>query len=82
MEKELLSIHPKDVIVPLIYPKYRLGGLHVLAKSTDYLTFKNTVIKDGYRKGMKLLLFQSNLKLSIYALLYCLSLPLFYRLSK
>lgn len=82
MEKELLVKYPQDAVVPLIYPKYRLGGLHVLAKSTEYNTFKNTVKMDGYRKDMKRLIFQSNLKLSVYALIYCISLPLFYRISK
>ncbi len=82
MEVGLKRAHPDDKVVPLIYPKYRLGGLHVLAKSTDYKTFKETVMKDGYRKDMRRLVLQSNVKLSMYALLYCTSLPLFYRISK
>ena len=82
METELTSRFPNDKVIPMIYPKYRLGGLHVLAKSTDYKTFKETVIKDGYRNDMSRLIFQPNMKLSMYALLYCISLPLFYRISK
>jgi len=82
METELTSMFPNDKVIPMIYPKYRLGGLHVLAKSTDYKTFKETVIKDGYRNDMSRLIIQPNMKLSMYALLYCISLPLFYRISK
>jgi len=82
MEADLTQRFPKDKIAGLIYPKYRLGGLHVLAKSTDYNTFKKTVKIDGYRKNMKRLIFQPNIKLSVYALLYSVCLPLFYRISK
>lgn len=65
-----------------IHPKYRLGGLHVLAKANDYATFKETVYEDGYRKGMSKLVFQSDLKLAIYALIYISSLRLFYLVSR
>lgn len=82
MTAGLAKQFPDDEIVPLIHPKYRLGGLHVLAKSADYSTFKNTIIKDGYRKDMIKLVTQSNIKLKLYALIYCLCLPLFYRISK
>lgn len=82
MTDELKRLYPDDNIVTMIHPKYRLGGLHVLAKSTDYKTFKATAKKDGYRKDMTRLIFQPDLKLSIYALLYCTCLPLFYKISK
>ncbi len=82
MTDELKSIFPDDQITRLIHPKYRLGGLHVLAKSTDYKSFKATVNTDGYRRDMTKLIFQPDFRLSMYALLYCACLPLFYRISK
>lgn len=82
MEVFLKKEYPADEVVPLIYPKYRLGGLHVLAKSTDYETFRKTVKEDGYRKDMSRLVFQPNMKLSLYALVYCMSLSLFYKISR
>ena len=82
MVRALSKSHPQDKIVKLIYPKYRLGGAHVLAKSTDFNVFKETIKKDGYRKDMHRLVLQPDLKLSLYALVYCLSLKLFYHISK
>ena len=82
MTSKLRAKYPNDEIVPLIWPKYRLGGLHVLAKANDYKTFKTTVLKDGYRRDMTKLIFQRDLKLSLYALVYCLNLRLFYKISK
>ena len=82
MTSALKSKYPNDKIIPLIWPKYRLGGLHVLAKANDYNTFKATVIKDGYRRDMRKLIFQRDLKLSLYAQIYCLNLRLFYQISK
>lgn len=82
MTKKLSLRFPHDEIIPLIYPKYRLGGLHVLARSADYKTFKETVIKDGYRRDMGKLILHRNLKLSVYALIFCICLPLFYKISK
>lgn len=82
MTEDLIQQYPDDKVAKCIYPKYRLGGAHVLARSTDYESFKKTVIKDGYRRDMKRLIFQSDLKLSLYTLLYCISLKLFYKISK
>lgn len=78
----LMAKYPSDEIVPLIYPKYRLGGFHVLAKSTTFDVFKQTVKKDGYRKGMGKLLAHGDMKLRLYALIFCTCLPLFYKVSK
>ena len=83
MEKELLTKYPNEkTLILKIYPKYRLGGCHVLAKSNDYPAFKKTVMKDGYRRDMQRLILHNNLKLSIYALLFCISLKCFYRISR
>lgn len=82
MTQEMCGNHPDDKLVHLIYPKYRLGGAHVLARSTEYKVFKETIISDGYRHDMRKLVFQADLKLSAYALLYCLSLKLFYNISR
>lgn len=82
MTTALKAKYPNDKIVPLIWPKYRLGGLHVLAKANDYNTFRETVVKDGYRRDMSKLVFQRDAKLSLYALIYCLNLRLFYKISK
>lgn len=82
MTTQLNINHPDDSIIPLIWPKYRLGGLHVLAKANDYNTFKATVKKDGYRRDMTKLIFQRDMKLSLYALIFCLNLRLFYKISK
>jgi len=82
MTTALRAKYPNDEIIPLIWPKYRLGGLHVLAKANNYNTFKATVVKDGYRRDMAKLIFQSDMKLSLYSLIYCLNLRLFYKISK
>ena len=82
MTRRLSFKFPDDDIVPLIYPKYRLGGFHVLARSVDYKSFKDTVNKDGYRRDMNKLIFHGNIKLSLYALIFCICLPLFYKISK
>lgn len=82
MTKDLESKYPNDEIVTLIYPKYRLGGFHVLAKSTTFDIFKQTVKKDGNRKGMGKLIAHGDMKLRLYALLFCTCLPLFYKVSK
>lgn len=81
--KDLLKTYPEEKgIIEKIYPKYRLGGAHVLSKANTYEVFKDTVMKDGYRKDMSKLIFQRNLKLSAYSLLYCTSLRLFYYVSR
>lgn len=82
LTNRLIQDFPNDDIVKLIYPKYRLGGAHVLARANNYTTFKETIIKDGYRRQMGNLIFQRNIKLSIYALIFCLSLRIFYLISK
>ncbi len=83
MTEELLKKYPQEAhFIQRIYPKYRLGGLHVLAKSNDYKTFKETVIKDGYRKDMSRLIFYGDVRLSLYALLFCFSLKAFYKVSR
>lgn len=83
MTEELLKAHPDEArLIRRIYPKYRLGGLHVLAKANDYKTFKETVVKDGYRKDMSQLIFYRDIRLSLYALLYCVSLKGFYKVSR
>lgn len=69
-------------IVNCIHPKYRLGGLHVLAKSTEYSVFKQTVFQDGYRKDMNYLLHQKDVKLRLLTLMYCISLRAFYQVCK
>lgn len=82
MTADLKTKFANDEIIPLIHPKYRLGGLHVLAKSNDYRIFKNTVFEDGYRKDMSKLVLYGDIKLSMYTLIYCISLRLFYKISK
>jgi len=82
MTEALAVKYPSDKIIPLILPKYKLGGLHVLAKANDYSVFKATAHTDGYRQGMAKLVLQRDLKLSLYALIYCVSLKLFYKISK
>lgn len=82
MTERLIRDFPNDKIARLIYPKYRIAGAHVLARSNDFILFKETVKKDGYRRDMGKLIFQPNMKLSLYALLYCISLKLFYKISK
>lgn len=82
MTQDLIQKYPDDRIVKCIHPKYRLGGAHILARANDYDAFKATILKDGYRKEMKRLVCQPNVKLSLYALLYCLSLKLFYKISR
>ena len=81
--EKLLNEYPQEAnFIRRIYPKYRLGGFHVLAKSNDYKTFKETVIKDGYRKNMSRLIFYDDVRLSLYALLFCISLKVFYKVSR
>lgn len=82
MTSALSKQFPNDSIVPCIYPKYRLGGAHVLARANEFEVFKKTVKADGYRRGMGRLIFQRNAKLSAYALLFCSSLNLFYLISR
>lgn len=83
MVEELARMYPSEIkLIRKIHPKYRLGGLHVLSKANDYDTFKNTVILDGYRKEMLRLIFQPNVKLSLYAIIYCISLRAFYSISR
>lgn len=83
LEEELSKKYPADCVVPLIYPKYRLGGLHVLARSTDYKTFRNTVKEDDSLKGIsKILTNRVGFKLWVYALTFTICLPLFYIISK
>jgi hypothetical protein len=82
LTERLIKEFPNNKIATLIYPKYRIAGAHVLARSNDYNIFKQTIEKDGYRRDMGKLVFQPNLKLSLYALLYCISLKLFYKISK
>ena len=82
MTQELSKTYPHDKIVKLIYPKYKLGGAHVLARSTSFKVFRDTIKSDGYRKEMAKLVCQPNLKLSLYSLLYCVSLRMFYNISK
>lgn len=82
MTRLLAMQYPNDRIVPMIWPKYRLGGLHVLAKSTDYQTFKRTVFEDGYRKDMMKLICHGDMKLTLYSLIYCLNLRMFYKISR
>lgn len=83
MVKELAQMYPEEILmIKKIHPKYRLGGAHVLAKSNNYLTFKKAILKDGYRKNMLRLIFQPNLKLSLYTLVYCVSLRVFYCISR
>lgn len=83
MTEQLLKEHPdEDKLILRIHPKYRLGGLHVLAKANDYKTFKKTVMLDGYRKDMGRLIFYKNARLSLYAFLYCVSLKGFYKISR
>ena len=81
MTSNLIKRFPNDSVVRKIYPKYRIGGAHVLARANDYKTFKRTVMGDGYRRDMSNLIFQKDLKLSLYTLIYCTSLKLFYYIS-
>lgn len=80
-EAQLRKRFPNNRVAKCIHKKYKLGALHVLAKNTNYNTFKETVKKDDYKKGMWRIIFYPNLKLSIYAILYCFSLKLFYTIS-
>ena len=82
MTSKLKSKYPDDPIIPLIYPKYRLGGLHVLSRSNNYSSFKHTVIEDGYRKGIWALLRSGDFTLTLYCIIYCISLKMFYYISK
>lgn len=83
MVEKLSQTYPDEIkMIRKIHPKYRLGGLHVLSKANDFATFKNTVLQDGYRKDMTKLIFQSNIKLSLYATIYCISLRVFYMISR
>lgn len=83
MVAELLKKHPdEEKIISCIYPKYRLGGLHVLAKSTQYRDFVNTVKRDGYRKNMSILIQNGDLRLRISTILYIISLRGFYEICK
>ena len=83
MTRDLLVKYPSEKkLIERIYPKYRLGGLHVLAKANDYVTFKKTALQDGYRKDMGKLVFYGNIRLSMYALLFCISLKAFYKVSR
>ncbi len=79
---ELLSYRfPDDNYVRRIAPRQRLGALHVLASCNDYKSFKEAVIEDGYRRDMSKLVFCRNFKVMSIALLFCISLRLFYRVS-
>ena len=83
MVEGLAQMYPSEIkLIRKIHPKYRLGGLHVLSKANDFDTFENTVIQDGYRKDMLRLIFQPNVKLSLYAIIYCISLRAFYAISR
>lgn len=83
MVDELLQMYPDDIrLIKMIHPKYKLGGLHVLSKANSFKIFKETVIQDGYRKDMQHLIFQPSIKLSVYAIIYCISLRAFYYISR
>lgn len=83
MVEQLAREYPDEIkLIKRIHPKYRLGGLHVLSKSNDYAVFKDTVIQDGYRKDMLQLIIQPDVKLSLYATIYCVSLRAFYSISR
>ena len=83
MVEELAQMYPSEIkLIKKIHPKYKLGGLHVLSKANDFDIFENTVIQDGYRKDMLRLIFQPNAKLSLYAMIYCVSLRAFYAISR
>lgn len=81
LETRLKEQFPENRIVKYIRPKYKLGGLHVLAKNVQYPVFKHTVIADGYRKDVIGLILYPNVKLAIYACIYCVSMRLFYYIS-
>lgn len=74
--------HPDDHISPMIYPKFRLGGLRIICRNNTYEVFRRTVKADGGNDSMEILLRQSNVKLWLYALLFCISKRLFYIVSK
>lgn len=82
LSEKLSKSFPKDKYANLIWARFKLGGLHVLSRSTNYKTFRQTAIKDNYRNGMIKLICQPNLRLSLYASLLCSSLALFYVISK
>ena len=81
--KGLGEAYPSQLrLINQIYPKYRLGGAHVLAKANSYDVFRKAIVQDGYRREMSRLILQPNIKLALYPALYCCSLRLFYFVSR
>lgn len=78
----LTNSFPNDFYASRIWPRQRLGALHMLAWCNEFDTFKETVIDDGYRRGMNRLFICGNMKVSLLSLVFCLSLRLFYRIQQ
>lgn len=82
MADGLLRNHPDEkALIKMIQPKFVLASSHVLAKSNNYKEFKKAVISVGYKKGMRNLIKINDLRLCCYALIFCISLYLFYKIS-
>lgn len=67
-------------VLALIFPNYVISSMHVLAKCVDYQQFK-TAYKAISKQGMKKLILDKDLKLSLFALLYRISPRLFHYVS-
>jgi glycosyltransferase involved in cell wall biosynthesis len=83
LEEWLLRSQPeRQEIIRRIHPKYVLGGLHVLARSSSFDVFRAAAKKEKSREEMLRLIFYPDIKLSLYSLIYCLSLRVFYFISR
>lgn len=79
LSAKLSEKYPNDYYAGRIAPRQRLGSLRMLAKCNDYDVFRETVLKDGYRKDMGKLVFCKDLKTSLHALIFCTSLKIYYK---
>lgn len=67
-------------VLALIFPNYVISSMHVLAKCVDFKQFKSAY-KAISTQGMKHLILDKDLKLSLFALLYQISPRLFHFVS-
>lgn len=81
LSRDLSHRFPNDYFAEKIAPRQRLGSLRMLALCNNYEIFKETVLKDGYRRDMEKLLFCKYPKISLNAWLFCASIKLYYKLA-
>lgn len=79
--QRLMKEHGNDsFFIELIEPKFILGAFHILARCVDFQHFRSTR-KLIQKKDIYKLFFKSDIRLGIYAILFCIFPRMFYKLS-